>query len=45
MLMIGVIPLPALMKSELPGSGSGRQNVPSTSPRKTIEPGSAWRVK
>ena len=45
MLMIGVIPLPALMKIAFSGSGSGRQNVPSTSPRKTIEPGSACRVK
>ena len=27
MLMIGVTPLPALMKSSLSGSGSGRTNV------------------
>ena len=44
MLQIGVIPLPALMKRERCGSGSGRRNSPSTSPRKTICPGCALRV-
>ena len=33
MLMIGVIPLPALTKSSFGGSGSGRPKVPSTPPR------------
>jgi hypothetical protein len=41
MLMIGVMPLPALMKSIERGSGSGRTNAPSTSPRRTISPGRA----
>jgi hypothetical protein len=45
MLMIGVIPLPALTKSVFSGGGSGMQKVPSTSPRNTIDPGSACRVK
>ena len=30
MLMIGVMPLPALMNSSLSGSGSGSRNSPST---------------
>ncbi len=41
MLMIGVIPLPALMKSSLSGTSSGRMNSPSIPPRPTIVPGSA----
>ena len=44
MLMIGVMPLPALMKSSRSGSGSGSVNVPSTSPSRTIVPGCAWRT-
>ena len=39
MLMIGVMPLPALMNSILAGSGSGSVNWPSTSPRRTSSPG------
>ena len=39
MLMIGVMPLPALMKRSAPGSGSGSTKVPSTPPRRTIAPG------
>ena len=39
MLMIGVMPLPALMNSRRCGSGSGSTNVPSTPPRRTIAPG------
>ena len=39
MLMIGVMPLPALMNSSRSGSGSGSTNVPSTPPRRTIAPG------
>ena len=45
MLMIGVIPLPALMKSSFSGSGSGSVKVPSTPPSRTIEPGWAWRTR
>ena len=45
MLMIGVMPLPALMKSNLSGSGSGSMNVPSTPPRRTIAPGRAVRTR
>lgn len=45
MLMIGVIPLPALMNSSLSGSGSGSTNVPSTPPRRTIAPDLTSRVK
>ena len=41
MLMIGVIPLPALMNSGLRGAGSGSTNVPSTPPRRTTVPGRA----
>ena len=41
MLMIGVMPLPALMNSSLSGSGSGSTNVPSTPPSRTIVPGLA----
>ena len=44
MLMIGVTPLPALMKSRRSGSGSGSLKVPSTSLRRTIVPGCAWRT-
>ena len=44
MLMIGVMPLPALMNSSLSGSGSGSLNVPSTSHRRTIVPGCASRT-
>ena len=41
MLMIGVIPLPALTNSNFDpaGSGSGSTNVPSTPPSRTIVPG------
>ena len=39
MLMIGVMPLPALMNSSFSGSGSGRTKSPSTPPRRTIVPG------
>ena len=45
MLMIGVMPLPALMNSSFSGSGLGSTNVPSTPPRRTIAPGLAWRTK
>ncbi len=45
MLMIGVIPLPALMNSIFAGSGSGRVNTPSTSPRRTMSPGSSLRTR
>ena len=45
MLMIGVIPLPALTKSSLPGTGSGRTKVPSTPPSRTMSPGLAWRTR
>ena len=38
MLMIGVIPLPALMKTILSGIGLGRVNSPSTSLRRTMSP-------
>ena len=41
MLMIGVIPLPALMNSRRGGSGSGSTKPPSTPPRRTIVPGRA----
>jgi hypothetical protein len=44
MLMIGVTPLPALMKSCFSGRGSGSVNVPSTSLRRTIVPGLASRT-
>ena len=41
--MIGVTPLPALMKSIFSGSGSGSTNAPSTSLSVTIVPGrSCW---
>ena len=39
MLMIGVMPLPALMNSILSGSVSGSVNTPSISPSRTISPG------
>ena len=39
MLMIGVMPLPALMNSSLSGSSSGSRNSPSTPPSDTIVPG------
>ncbi len=46
MLMIGVMPLPALMNSSLRGNGSGSTNVPSTPPRRTIVPGrTRWHRK
>ncbi len=45
MLMIGVMPLPALMKSSLSGSGSGSAKVPSTPPRRTITPRLAVRTR
>src|SRR4029079_7731616 len=43
MLITGVMPLPALMKSSLSGSAPGSLNVPSTPPSRTIAPGCAWR--
>ena len=45
MLMIGVMPLPALMKSSFSGSGSGSTKVPSTPPSRTMSPGLAWRTR
>ena len=45
MLMIGVMPLPALMNSSLSGSGSGSTNSPSTPPRETIVPGRPRRTR
>ncbi len=45
MLMIGVMPLPALIISAFAGSGSGSPNSPSTAPRKTCAPGVHPRVK
>ena len=39
MLMIGVMPLPALINSSRAGGGSGSTKVPSTPPRRTIAPG------
>ncbi len=45
MLMIGVMPLPALMKSSFCGGGSGRTKAPSTPPRRTMSPGRAARTK
>ena len=39
MLMIGVIPLPALMNSSFSGDSSGRTNSPSILPSETIVPG------
>ena len=44
MLMIGVIPLPALMKRSRSGISSGSTNVPSTPPSRTIVPGCASRT-
>ena len=38
MLMIGVIPLPALMNSSFSGSSSGSTKSPSTPPSETIAP-------
>ena len=43
MLMIGVMPLPALMNSSRVGQRVGQHEVPSTPPRRTIVPGCAWR--
>ena len=45
MLMIGVIPLPALMKRIFSGTGSGITNEPSTPPSRTIVPGVAFLTK
>ena len=45
MLMIGVIPLPALMNSSLSGSWSGSTNSPSTPPSETIVPGRPRRTR
>ena len=39
MLMIGVTPLPALMKSGFSGRGSGSVKSPSTPPSRRIVPG------
>ena len=44
MLMIGVMPLPALMNSSFSGTGSGSTNWPSTPPRKTSAPGLSLRL-
>ena len=44
MPMTGVIPLPALRNSSRGGGGSGRTNVPSTPPSRTIVPGRAVRT-
>jgi len=43
--MIGVMPLPALTNRSLAGSGSGRTNVPSMPPSRTIVPGRASRTR
>ena len=45
MLMIGVMPLPALMNSSIAASGSGSVKSPSTPPRRTIVPGCASRTR
>ena len=45
MLMIGVIPLPALTNSSRSGTSSGSTKVPSTPPRRTIVPGWASRTR
>ncbi len=45
MLMMGVIPLPALMNRSLSGSGSGNTKSPSTPPSETIMPGRPWRTR
>jgi hypothetical protein len=45
MLMIGVIPLPALMNSSLSGRSRGSTKAPSTPPRRTIDPGRASRTR
>jgi hypothetical protein len=41
MLMIGVMPLPALSSSSRSGTRSGSTNEPSTPPRRTTIPGRA----
>jgi hypothetical protein len=45
MLMIGVTPLPALMKSIFSGRGFGSVKSPSTPPRRRIVPGLSSRVR
>ena len=45
MLMIGVIPLPALMNSSFSGSCSGSTKSPSTPPSRITVPGCAWRTR
>ena len=45
MLMIGVMPLPALMKRSERGGGSGSVKSPSTPPSRTIVPGRATRTR
>ena len=45
MLMIGVIPLPALMNRSLSGRSSGRVKSPSTPPSETIVPGRPRRTR
>ena len=45
MLMIGVMPLPALTNRSFSGSACGSTNVPSTPPRRTIDPGRAARTR
>ena len=45
MLMIGVMPLPALMNRSFSGSGSGSTKSPSTPPSETIAPGPPRRTR
>ena len=45
MLMIGVIPLPALMNSSFSGSSSGSTKSPSTPPSDTIAPTRPCRTR
>ena len=45
MLVIGVIPLPALTNNSLPGTARGSTKAPSTPPRRTIDPGRASRTR
>ena len=45
MLMIGVIPLPALMNRSFSGGGSGSTKSPSTPPSETIVPGRPRRTR
>ena len=45
MLMIGVMPLPALMNRIFSGTGSGSRKSPSTPPRPTIAPCGPLRTR